>query len=228
MRRLLFASPSSASILVASWALSTQAPAIASDQALSTKARILQTALDLFNAEGVGDLSAVDIASALGISPGHLYYHFKGKPEIVASLAAAHQEEVDLVLEAALDGCKGAGATLETLWTHVHILVEEAWDCRFLYREAGALVISRPDLAARLRHITVQERRALQKMLTALNDAGAISASPEVIDGMSRLMTTGIGFHAIELELEDDPGPDRERVTRAAAQIMMLPAALAG
>ena len=39
---------------------------------LSTKSRILEKALDLFNAEGVGALSAVDIASALGISPGHL------------------------------------------------------------------------------------------------------------------------------------------------------------
>ena len=58
-------------------------------------------------------------------------------------------------------------------------------------------------------------------------EAGAIKASPEAIDGLSRLMTTGIGFHAIELELEGDPGPPRERVARAAAQIMLLPAALA-
>ena len=40
---------------------------------VSTKSRILETALDLFNAEGFGALSAVDVAAALGISPGHLY-----------------------------------------------------------------------------------------------------------------------------------------------------------
>jgi hypothetical protein len=40
-------------------------------------------------------------------------------------------------------------------------------------------------------------------------------------------MTTGIGFHAIELELEGDLGPPRERVARAAAQIMLLPAGIA-
>jgi hypothetical protein len=39
-------------------------------------------------------------------------------------------------------------------------------------------------------------------------------------------MTTGIGFHAIELELEGDTGPPRERIARAAAQVMLLPAAL--
>jgi AcrR family transcriptional regulator len=198
-----------------------------SPKAPNTKARILDVALDLFNAEGVGALSAVDIASAMGISPGHLYYHFKGKLEILSALTAAYQSEVELVLEAALDACQGDGATLETLWTHVHILAEEAWDARFLYREAGALVMHHPDLAARIRRITAAEREALRTMLAALNDAGVVAGSPEAIDGLSRLMTTGIGFHAIELELEGDPGPPQERVARAAAQIMLLPAALA-
>jgi AcrR family transcriptional regulator len=194
---------------------------------LSTKDKILEIALDLFNAEGVGALSAVDIASTMGISPGHLYYHFKGKPELLSALAADYQSEVELVLEAALEACRGGCATLETLWTHVHILAEEAWDVRFLYREAGALVLHHPDLAARIRRIAAAEREALRTMLTALNDASVIEASPEAIDGLSRLMTTGIGFHAIELELEGDPGPPRARVARAAAQIMLLPAALA-
>ena len=195
--------------------------------ALSTKDKILDIALDLFNAEGVGALSAVDIAGAMGISPGHLYYHFKGKTEILAALVAAYQEEVDLVLEAAVEACQGEGATLETLWTHVHILAEEAWDARFLYREAGALALRDPEVAARLRRIAAGERQALRVMLTALNAAGAIHASPATLDGLSRLMTTGIGFHAIELELEGDPGPPRERVARAAAQIMLLPAGIA-
>ncbi len=193
---------------------------------MDTKARILETALELFNAEGAGALSSVDIAAALDISPGHLYYHFKGKPEMLAALTLAYQGEVELVLDSAVSACRGEGATLETLWTHVHILAEEAWDARFLYREAGALALRYPDLAARIRRIAVAEREALRAMLTALVQAGVLAAQPEVIDGLSRLMTTGIGFHAIELELEGDPGPPRERIARAAAQIMLLPAGL--
>jgi len=192
-----------------------------------TKARILETALDLFNSEGVAALSAVDIAAALEISPGHLYYHFKGKPEILAVLAEAYHAEVQLVLHSAVTACRGEGATLETLWTHVHILAEEAWDARFLYREAGALALRYPDIADRIRHIVVAERDALRAMLHALVKAEVLAASSEVLDGLARLMTTGIGYHAIELELEGDPGPPRERVARAAAQIMLLPAGLA-
>lgn len=192
-----------------------------------TRDRILEAALALFNEEGVSALSAVDIAASLGISPGHLYYHFRGKPEIVGHLLDAYEREVSGVLAAALDDCKGANATIETLWTHLHILVEEAFDARFFYREAGALAHQLPDTAGRIRRIATAQRNTLARMLTALKSNGAIAASREVVDGLSRMLVTGIGFHALELELEGDAGPPRERNARAAAQLMLLVAALA-
>lgn len=194
---------------------------------MKTRDRILEAARALFNEEGVSALSAVDIAASLGISPGHLYYHFKGKPEIVAALLEEYEREVGAVLAAALDDCKGANATIETFWTHLHILIEEAWDARFFYREAGALAHQQPEAASRIRRVATAERTALAKMLAALKARGAIRASREVIDGLSRTLVTGIGFHALELELEGDAGPPRERNARAAAQLMLLVAALA-
>jgi AcrR family transcriptional regulator len=196
--------------------------------ALKTRDRILATARDLFNAEGALALSALDIATALGVSPGHLYYHFKGKPEILAALIEAYEAEVSQVLTAAVADCAGENASIETLWTHIHILTEEAWDARFLYREAGGLALKYPALAPRLRHITALTRTGLRAMLDELEAVGAIAAPPEVLDGLSRMMTTGVGFHALELELEGDPGPPRARVARAAAQIMLLPVGLSG
>ena len=133
-----------------------------------------------------------------------------------------------MVLDALTDTLRTDGASLETLWTYVHILIEEAWDARFLYREAAALVMRSEPLAAIFRHVATRERTALASVLTDLSKARVITASPEAIDGVSRLMTTGIGFHAIELELEGDAGPPRERIARAAAQVMLLPAALIG
>jgi hypothetical protein len=85
-----------------------------------------------------------------------------------------------------------------------------------------------PELAGVFRHVANRQRTTLAAVLTDLRQAGALAASPEVLDGVSRLMTTGIGFHAIELELEGDTGPPRERIARAAAQVMLLPAALIG
>ncbi len=194
---------------------------------MKTRDKILAAARTLFNEQGVSALSALDLATAMGISPGHLYYHFKGKPEIVAALMAGHEAEIAAVLDAALADCKGRKATIETFWTHVHILVEEAFDARFFYREAGAMVRLHPDIPPVARRIATAERAALASMLSALAKCGAIEASPEIIDGLSRIIVTGIGFHALELELEGDAAPPRERVARAAAQLMLPVAALA-
>jgi AcrR family transcriptional regulator len=180
------------------------------------------TARDLFNAEGTGHQSALDIATALGISAGHLYYHFRGKPQILAELLAEHGAEVDLVLEAML----GAEPSLESLWTHVHILAEEAWDARFFWREP-ALAMGNPQLAALAQSLLTRKRLALGTMLQSLEAAGVIAAGPEVLDGLARQLVTGIAFHAIALELEGDPGPPRELIARAAAQIMLPVAGLA-
>lgn len=193
----------------------------------STKERILEAALGLFNAEGAGALSALDVATALGISPGHLYYHFRGKPEIMAALARSYASEVEMILASAVLAFEGADGTLETLWTHVHILVEEAWDARFLYREAGAIALSQPQVGAVLKTVAISQRDALRHILGRLSERGALTAGSDALDGVARLMTTGIGFHTLELELEGDEGPPRERIARAAAQIMLLPVALA-
>ena len=105
--------------------------------------------------------------------------------------------------------------------------MEEAWDARFLHREAGALALVFPDVGARLRRIAVAERMALQRILSAMVEEGVLAAPPEAIAGLARILTTAIAFHALALELEGDAGPPRARLARAAAQIMGLVAAYA-
>lgn len=194
---------------------------------MKTRDRILAAARVLFNERGVSNLSALDIATAMGISPGHLYYHFKGKPEIVATLIAEHEQEIGLVLAAALADCRAKNATIETFWTHLHILVEEAYDARFFYREAGVLRGMHGDIAASARRVALAERAALASMLSAMVRHSSIRAQPEIIDGLSRVIVTGIGFHALQLELEGEAPPRQELVARAAAQLVLPVAALA-
>lgn len=192
---------------------------------MKTRDRILEASRDLFNAEGVGPLSAVDIASALNMSAGHLYYHFKGKPQILAELMALHAEEMEMVLGAMREAC-AARPDIETLWTHVHILVEEAWDARFFWREP-ALALGNEAAAAAARRVMAGLVSGLGEVLKRLHDGKAIRAKAEARDGLAGQMATGIVFHAIALELRGDTGPPRELVARAAAQVMLPAAGLA-
>ena len=193
---------------------------------MKTSDRILEASRALFNAEGVGPLSAVDIASALGMSAGHLYYHFKGKPQILAELMEAHAEEMALIVQA-MDEAWVEGSDIETLWTHVHILVEEAWDARFFWREP-ALALDNEAVASAARGISTGLRAGLDRALGALDKTGALRLTPAMRDGLAGQMTTGVLFHALALELAGDPGPPRERIARAAAQVMLPAAAFAG
>lgn len=59
----------------------------------TTKDRILDAALALFNERGTDNVTTNHIAEALGMSPGNLYYHYRNKAEIVRALFARIQAE---------------------------------------------------------------------------------------------------------------------------------------
>ena len=65
---------------------------------MKTAQRILLTALALFNRHGENTVTSVDIALELDISPGNLYYHFKGKESMVVALMQMHEEHMQRVL----------------------------------------------------------------------------------------------------------------------------------
>ena len=53
-----------------------------------TRTRILEIALELFNAQGYAGTSIADIAGRLGTSKAALYYHFTSKQDILDALLA--------------------------------------------------------------------------------------------------------------------------------------------
>jgi AcrR family transcriptional regulator len=186
---------------------------------VKTRDRILAAALALFNEDGAMSLSAVDVATALGISPGHLYYHFKGKAEIVAALFEAFETELALVLEGALGDMARPDADRADLATHVHILLEEVHDVRFLFREAGALAAAFPALAPRYRRVLAAIRGGAATMLETLAARGRLRAGVDT-DALARELTLGVAFKLTQLDLEGAGEPPRERIARAAAEVM--------
>ena len=52
----------------------------------STKEKILDTALQLFNENGLAQVSQRTISEKMGISPGNLTYHFKKREDIIEGL----------------------------------------------------------------------------------------------------------------------------------------------
>ena len=70
---------------------------------MKTRDRILHTSLLLFNQEGEPNTTTVDIANELDISPGNLYYHFKGKDIIIAELFNQYEQGLYEILSAPIE-----------------------------------------------------------------------------------------------------------------------------
>ena len=132
----------------------------------ATKTKILSTALALFNNEGEAQVSAVDIASVLEMSPGNLYYHYKGKDEIIAALFEDFDAEIRQVLSASLND----PLAIEDNWIYLYIIFEEIFDFRFFYRNQGELLQRMPELRGPFSRILALKERAAFSLLSTLED----------------------------------------------------------
>jgi AcrR family transcriptional regulator len=190
--------------------------------ASQTRSRIITAARDLFNDEGYTAASAVDVANAIGISPGHLYYHFKGKGEIAAALGEAHVEELDLIGEGARRTLETSPATLEWAWVQTHIVMEELADCRFLWRESGLISTRDDELAAVLKKACRALDRFSETIVGALTKAGVLESGPDGSDGQIDQFAMALAFQLNWLELSGfTTEKPRALVERAAALAMI-------
>lgn len=190
-------------------------------RAQKTKERILAAALKIFQDEGLNAPSAVDVASALSISPGHLYYHFKGKPELIASLFEAHRQEMSMIL----NGISSADPKLEELWTHVQIVLEEIQDMRFLYRDLHAACAVSETLDKGMRTIVTGLRRVLHGFLERMTKAGTLPNKEGLPAMLAEQMTSAILTRMNIQEIDAQTETPREQVARAALFVMTFVAA---
>src|SRR3954470_23422533 len=119
---------------------------------MSTRTRILTTALALFNESGTAPVSTNHIADALGISPGNLYYHFRNKEEIIRALFEQQFARWDADYAFPNDRLPN----LDDLQQLVRATFVTAWEYRFMYRELIALL--RRDTQLHLRWVEIRAR----------------------------------------------------------------------
>ncbi len=94
---------------------------------IKTKQKILDKALELFNSNGVMNVSQRDIANDLGISQGNLTYHFEKREDIILALynQMVKQNEMDLVTE--------PSATKKDLLNYSKRLMTNYYQYRFIF-----------------------------------------------------------------------------------------------
>jgi len=121
---------------------------------MGNRAKLLGSALELFNDQGTRAVSTNHIAKAAEVSPGNLYYHFKNKGEIIRHLfiefstgcsQAIPQSEPPLI------------GSIEQMNQFLGQIKKIEWRYRFFGREMGSLLDIDPEL--RVLFLEVQSAR---------------------------------------------------------------------
>jgi len=136
-----------------------------------TKEKILRTALALLNNEGEVNISSVDIAAVMDISPGNLYYHYKGKDVIITELFADFESELRQVLAAPVH----KPMALEDNWIYLYIIFEEINDFRFFFLNLTALLERIPTLKPKFSRLLSLMQQTFERLLSGLEASGHLS-----------------------------------------------------
>ena len=163
---------------------------------MKTRDRILECALQLFNHKGEPNVSTMEVANEMGISPGNLYYHFHGKEPLVLGLFERFQCELAPLLDPPAD----AQLEAEDYWLFLHLIVERMAHYRFL------------------RHLLTALKRTLASLLARLKAAGQLVSDTQALGQLVEQITLTLLF-----SLDYQRILDREGEVRVVVyQIMML------
>ncbi|MDD5759964.1 MAG: TetR/AcrR family transcriptional regulator [Desulfobulbaceae bacterium] len=107
---------------------------------MKTRDKIIESAIQLFNEQGTKAVTTNHIATAVGISPGNLYYHFRNKEDIIRAIFeqmdAYGMEQYQIILD------KFQPGSLETMEQTFTMIQAYNWRYRFFKRELTALIMN--------------------------------------------------------------------------------------
>lgn len=146
---------------------------VPSNASMKTRDRILLTSLDLFNLCGEPNVTTIDIANEMDISPGNLYYHFRNKDEIIFELFLLFEASILEVLESQ----HSSDQEIIDYWMYIHIIFEKIWDYRFFYRDLVTILERNERLQKRFNRILDKKANACASILGAMNEAGIIQVT---------------------------------------------------
>lgn len=186
-----------------------------------TRERILETSLALFNNFGEPNVTTQSIADELGISPGNLYYHFHSKNEIIESLFADFEKEIEETLAAPTR----RQPNVEDIWLFLHLVFEGIWKYRFLYRDINELLSRNRLLETHFKRILAHKVKTAAAICSGLVAAGDMRAGAAEIQGLAVNMTVLATFWlSFEFVREPRKPIDAAALGRGAFQVMALAA----
>jgi AcrR family transcriptional regulator len=186
-----------------------------------TRERILETSLQLFNVFGEPNVTTQLIADELEISPGNLYYHFRSKDDIIESLFADFERQI----EATLAAPESRVPDVEDIWLFLHLVFEGIWNYRFLYRDLNELLSRNRLLETHFQRIVAHKVKTAKLICEGLVGTGDMDATPAQLHSLANNMAL-VATYWLSFEFIREPRKaiDSEALARGAFHVMSLAA----
>lgn len=130
--------------------------------------------LDLFNSQGERNITSVDIANELDISPGNLYYHYKGKDDIINALVDSYIIKINDIRKSSED--------TESFYKYLFYCLETMHLFRFLFQNIAEISTQYPAINSKLQRLAEFQRQYLRKVLSEQQQGGTLAGTPADID----------------------------------------------
>jgi AcrR family transcriptional regulator len=137
---------------------------------MSTKEKILDAALRLFNKKGLPEVTLRQIAMEVDISQGNLNYHFKKRRYIIERLYFRLVEAMDSVF----DDLQQRDINLETIYRINRSTIKQMYEYRFLFLDF--VQVMRENETIRKHNTELRQKRTQQFkiMIQTLQEKGKI------------------------------------------------------
>ena len=196
---------------------------------MKTRDRILHTSLALFNEEGEAHTTTIDIANEMDISPGNLYYHFKGKDEIIAELFQQYELALSSTLTAPIEQPLSADRTnVENNWYYLYVVMEEMYQYRFLYHNLDDILARYPDIRRGFKRLIQLKRAALFAICQTLLQQAVIDARDQQLLGLVDNMTLTLTFWFNYDQLLHDERAPQVTIHQGVLQLLTMVAPYLG
>jgi AcrR family transcriptional regulator len=173
---------------------------------MKTRDRILLCALELFNEQGEPNVTTLDMANELDISPGNLYYHFKGKEALLEVLIDDFLLNTRSLLSPAENPDE---VSPEDLWLLLHLLFESIATYRFLFQDLSNLMSRYPFIRQAMQAWLHQLRQCLAHILLVMRAAGQLRCAEEglqrLLDALCQTCLFWLDYQRIASGEEPDP-----------------------
>ncbi|MFY8274100.1 TetR/AcrR family transcriptional regulator [Pseudoalteromonas sp. SSDWG2] len=191
---------------------------------MSTKERIIQASIELFNIHGERAITTNHIAAHLGISPGNLYYHFKNKEDILRHIFSLYRNHLDTQFKPLQDEVD----VLSQLTHYFDALFELMWKFHFFYDNMTDILAR--DAGLKSDYIAFQERLfdQVKDIVLELDNKGIVVISEHEASELTHMLKLTVSFWTPYIKARRQSGElNREDILQGLMKVVTLFSAFA-